>query len=121
MYIISRCCTGMRCRYRHNGYLRKIATQMGEVEDFIAVCPEQDGGLPTPREGCSIVGGRVIGRRTGTDYTDEYRRGAERVLDIAKRNNVSRAYLLHGSPSCGADYGITAELLKANGIEVISI
>lgn len=121
MYMISRCCVGMRCRYRHNGYLRQIAVRMGEGEDFVAVCPEQDGGLPTPREGCSVIGGRVVGRRTGTDYTAQYRAGAQRALDVALALGINRAYLLHGSPSCGLGYGITAALLQAHGIEVIAI
>lgn len=121
MFLISRCCVGMACRYRHNGYLRKIAREIGECDNFLAVCPEQMGGLPTPREGCTIQAGRVVGRKTGRDYTAQYRAGAEQTLALCIRNQITHAYLLANSPSCGAGYGVTARLLSAHGIEVTPI
>lgn len=118
MFLISRCCVGMACRYRGTGYLRVIAQKIGKGEDFLAVCPEQLGGLPTPREGCSVCKGRVVGRRTGTDYTPEYKIGAEKTLEMCRNNGITTAYLLKNSPSCGKDYGLTALLLERNGITV---
>jgi len=121
MFLISRCCVGMPCRYRHNGHLRKVAIQLGSNEDFLAVCPEQLGGLPTPREGCNVVSGRVIGRKSGTDYTAAYEHGAHLTLALAQANNIKRAFLLSESPSCGNGYGITALLLTRHGIKITPI
>ena len=121
MILISRCCTGPKCRYRHVGFYRKFVAEVAEKENFIALCPEQMGGLPTPREGCSIIGGRAIGRKTGKDFTAEYIKGASKTLEICKALNINKAYLLKNSPSCGKDYGLTAKLLEKNGIEIIPV
>ena len=121
MFLVSRCCAGAKCRYRHNGFFRKFLAEAGEHEDFIALCPEQMGGLPTPREGCEVRGSRVLGRRTGTDFTAQYKKGAEETLRLCKRLNITRAYLLKNSPSCGEGYGLTAKLLKKNGIDIIPV
>lgn len=119
--LVSECCVGVRCRYRHNGYARKIIDKIGQECDILAVCPEVAGGLPTPREGCEVRDGRVIGRRTGRDYTAEYTDGAQQALDKCHTLNVRRAYLLRHSPSCGVGYGLTALLLADQGIEIIPI
>ena len=67
--LVSECCVGVRCRYRHNGYARKIIDKIGQEYDILAVCPEVAGGLPVPREGCEVRDDHVVGRRTGRDYT----------------------------------------------------
>ena len=121
MVLISKCCAGIKCRYRHNGFFRQFLEALGEEQDFIAVCPEMKGGLPLPREGCSVVGRKVIGRKTGTDFTEEYTEGAKHALSVCKKNGIKMAYLLSNSPSCGKGYGLTAKLLEKNGIEVIAV
>ena len=121
MILISRCCTGSKCRYRHVGFFRKFVAKVAEFEDFIALCPEQMGGLPTPREGCGIIEGRAIGRKTGKDYTAPYLKGARETLEICDSLNIKTAYLLKGSPSCGKGYGLTARLLEKHGIKVIPV
>ncbi|MFP3869030.1 MAG: DUF523 domain-containing protein [Desulfobacteraceae bacterium] len=122
MVLVSKCCAGVKCRYNRKGFCRKIVTELGLTEDFIAVCPEVLGGLPTPREGCNVVNGnRVKGRRTGKDFTEAYMVGARKTLEICRANGIRKAYLLANSPSCGKGYGITARLLEAQGIEVIPI
>jgi len=122
MVLISKCCVGVKCRYRHNGFWRKFVAEVGEVEDFIAVCPEMLGGLPLPREGCNVTkSGQVVGRRTRKDYTTNYQYGAQATLEICQRNGIKCAYLLKNSPSCGAEYGLTAKLLAAHGIEIIPV
>ena len=129
MFLISRCCTGARCRYKGTGYLRKIFLNINQHEDYLAICPEELGGLPTPREGCfiqrSIIKGvqryQVLGRRTRTNYTYQYVTGAKRTLMLCQKLGIRKAYLLKGSPACGIGYGITAMMLKEHGIEVIPI
>lgn len=121
MILISRCCTGSKCRYRHIGFYRKFVAKVAEFEDFIALCPEQMGGLPTPREGCNIIDNRAIGRKTGADFTSQYKKGAIETLEICKKLKIRRAFLLKNSPSCGIGYGLTAKLLEKNGIEIIPV
>ena len=89
------------------------------------------GGLPTPRTPSERRGACVV-RKDGRDVTAEYRRGAECALETAQREGVLAAVLKERSPSCGsgeiydgtftgaltAGDGVTAELLKANGITV---
>ena len=121
MILVSKCCAGIPCRYKNNGYLRGFLHKVGMEHDFIAICPEQLGGLPTPREGCLVRGDQVLGRQTGFDFTPQYEDGARQALDICRRNGITQAYLLRSSPSCGKAYGVTAKLLEENGITVIPV
>ncbi len=121
MILISKCCCGVKSRYRHMGYFRKFVAQLGEEHDFVAFCPETAGGLPIPREGCSVIDDRIIGRRTGKDYTFEYTRGAVKALELCQKLDIKQAYLLKNSPSCGRAYGVTAKLLEEHGVEVIPV
>ncbi len=110
---------------------------------LIPVCPEQLGGCATPRlpaeildgEGQDVLEGmaKVI-RKDGVDISGEFKKGAEEVLKIAQLLNVDLAILKARSPSCGAGNiydgtfsgklkkgnGVTAEILKSNGIKVIT-
>lgn len=120
MVIVSECCTGVCCRYNGRGVVKKRVESLSE--EYIVVCPEVMGGLPTPREGCDVTrAGTVIGRKTGRDYTAAYLRGARRVLRLCHQHSVKKAYLLRNSPSCGKGYGLTAKLLESHGIKVIAI
>ncbi len=133
MLIISACLAGIPCRY--NGESKpypQIMTLLKEGK-AIPLCPEQLGGLSTPREPCEIIGNRVISK-TGTDVTDKFIKGAEIILDIAKLCNCKTAILKANSPSCGSNEiydgtfsgklidgdGVTANLLKENGIKVFT-
>lgn len=128
MFAVSRCCAGAQCRYRHTGYYRKFMPQLSEREDFVTVCPEQLGGLPTPREGCIVIAssnghpyGRVLGRKTKTDYSTEYYAGARRALGILQALDIHTAYLLRSSPACGLDYGVFAKMCVKAGVVVIPV
>ena len=130
--LVSRCLLGEPCRYDGRSVpvpqLEKLR-QAGHV--LIPVCPEVLGGLPTPRTPSERRGACVV-RKDGRDVTAEYRRGAECALETARREGVLAAVLKERSPSCGsgeiydgtftgaltAGDGVTAELLKANGITV---
>ncbi len=107
------------------------------------VCPEEEGGLGTPRPAAEIVGGdghdvlagraRVV-TRAGRDVTEEYVRGAHVALERARREGVGSTLLKARSPSCGkgciydgsfsrsqrAGDGVTAALLIQQGIEVLT-
>ncbi len=100
--------------------------------ELIAVCPECDGGLPTPRIPSERCGKRVL-NQNGQDVTDAYFLGARRALEAALAHGCTLAILKERSPSCGSGKiydgtfsralidgdGVTAEVLKQNGIEVI--
>ena len=114
--LISMCSIGIPCQYRARSFRRQIVDQHMDKYFLIPVCPEQLGGLSTPRSACRLDGGKVIGK-DGKDYTEQYQKGAEVVLKIAKMYCVKKAYLKKGSPSCGVG-GLTRELLKKSGIRV---
>ena len=129
--LVSACLLGIGCRYDCKIKANEKVVALSEKETLIPVCPEQLGGRPTPRKPVEISNGHVL-EKDGTDHTDEFIKGAEEVLKIAKLNNIKKAILKSNSPSCGFGKvydgtfskaltdgnGITAELLIKNGIEI---
>lgn len=125
-YLVSACLVGLRTRY--DGQCKTNHRCLTELADgfWIPVCPEQLGGLPTPRTAAALVGGdglavlagqaRVITRR-GEDVTLPFRAGAEQVLAVARLQPISAVFLKGGSPSCGVNglLGVTAALLLREG------
>jgi uncharacterized protein YbbK (DUF523 family) len=96
---------------------------------WIPICPEQLGGLPTPREAADIVGGNgidVLGgkaqvvTKSGIDLTAKFILGAEQVLRIARSQHIGTAFLKARSPSCAVHgrIGVTAALLQLHGIQL---
>ena len=83
------------------------------------VCPEQLGGLATPRSPAERQGERIIAK-TGVDVTDQYHRGAEEALKIYRLLGCEAAVLKERSPSCGSgeiyDGTFTGTLLSGNGV-----
>jgi len=131
--LVSACLAGENVRWHgrkvpYSSCLRKFLKENPDVQ-LIPVCPEQLGGLPTPRPPVKSRNGRIYetcedkARRdevTGDDVTDAFVAGAQATLAIAKHYCCTRAILLKTSPSC-ARTGITGKLLLENGIEVISV
>lgn len=129
--LVSACLLGENCKYSGGNNYSPAAAALAERFELIPVCPEQLGGLPTPRVPAERVGDRVL-TRDGADVTDAYRLGAEKTLETALANGVKRAALQERSPSCGcgtvydgtfsgtltAGRGVTAALLEKNGVEV---
>ncbi|WP_432735151.1 DUF523 domain-containing protein [Maridesulfovibrio sp. FT414] len=131
MYIVSGCLAGLCCRY--DGRDNADERVMGLVREgrAVPVCPEQLGGLPTPRPACEIVSNRVLTEK-GVDVTDNFLRGAEECLKLAKMVGARKAILKARSPSCGSGMvydgtfssklvegdGLFAAILKREGIEV---
>lgn len=136
---ISACLLGVRCRYdgghnEHPAALRRTATQC-----LIPICPEQLGGLPTPRVPAEIVGGDghdvIAGRarvvdRDGRDITAAFVQGARESLALCKRLRIDTVWLKSHSPSCGVGEihrgdalvpgdGVTAALLAGEGLTVL--
>uniref|UniRef100_A0A6H1Z8Y3 Uncharacterized protein n=1 Tax=viral metagenome TaxID=1070528 RepID=A0A6H1Z8Y3_9ZZZZ len=119
--IISMCCLGIPCQYKPGRHIKKdrIAWLM-ERYTLIPICPEQLGGLPTPRPACHLSGYYVIGR-DGEDYTAAYKRGAELTLDVCNFFGAGRAFMKRLSPSCDSVRGITALFLRGAGIRVLGV
>jgi uncharacterized protein YbbK (DUF523 family) len=101
---------------------------------MVPVCPEQLGGLPTPRVPAEIQNDGKVLKESGEDVTEIFLKGAKEVLQLAKLYKIKFAVLKEGSPSCGSHFvydgtfnatkikgeGIAAGLLRKNGIKVFS-
>lgn len=141
--LVSACLAGCECRYDGRANPAKKVSELVEQGRAVQVCPEEDGGLATPRPAAEIVGGDghdVLDGRAkvmtsdGSDVTAAYIRGAEEALATAKEAGATKAILKSRSPSCGkgAIYdgtfsrtrvegdGVTAALLARNGIDVVT-
>lgn len=139
--LVSACLLGVRCRY--DGGSRPCAHLIERLKGIaaVAVCPEQLGGLPTPRPRQRLVGGDghdvVAGRarvvnELGEDVTDAFLRGAEETVRLARLLGVEVAYLKGRSPSCGLGLvdvegtwrqgdGVAAAALRDEGIRVLRV
>ena len=98
--IVSGCLLGCDCRYKGDNCKCEELLALAENHTLIPVCPEQLGGLSTPRDPAEIVGDKVISNH-GKDVTYEYTKGAEMALYIAKTNNANAVVFKANSPSCG--------------------
>lgn len=129
--LVSACLLGENCKYSGGNNYSPAVAALGERYELIPVCPEVLGGLPTPRVPSERTGEQVMGR-DGTDVTAAFRLGAERALETALAQGITRAVLKERSPSCGSGQiydgaftgrvipgqGVTAELLSARGLAV---
>ncbi len=131
--LVSACLYGECTKYdgANNILKHPLFMKWKNMGELIPVCPEVLGGLSTPRPCSEIKDGRVINTE-GQDVTDNFNRGAEEALKIARENGVTFAILKQSSPSCGckkiydgtfsgnkiSGMGVTARLLTDNGIVV---
>ncbi|SCZ77560.1 DUF523 domain-containing protein [Acidaminobacter hydrogenoformans] len=131
---VSACLLGVRCKYDGtSNYAESSVKALADRFTLIPVCPEQLGGLTTPRPPAEIMGGKVVSKE-GADLTAAFERGAEETLALFKLLKVEVAILKEGSPSCGSSLiydgtfsgvklpgaGLTVCKLRENGIPVIS-
>ena len=132
IFLVSACLLGLKTRY-DGKIITSAACRMAVKGGIcIPVCPEQLGGLSTPRTAADMAGGDghdvLAGRsrvifRTGEDVTENFIQGAKQVLKIAERNDIARVYFKAKSPSCGLTpkIGVTAALLQAEGYEIVEM
>ena len=129
--LISACLLGIPCRWHGRRPKRrdKLIERLKKRYVLVPVCPEQLGGMPTPRTGETLDGTgaqvlneglRLIAPETGEDVTPFYINGAKYTLELAEIVGAQRAYLKGGSPSCDRE-AVTGELLKRGGITVIRV
>lgn len=131
-YAVSACLLGENVKYNGGNNLRVALKKLYEMGKCISVCPEVLGGRDIPRKTTEIKDGIVI-EEDGTDVTNQFILGANLSLEKIIMYNVKRVILKAKSPSCGvgivydgsfshtiiAGDGITTQLLKKNGIDVI--
>ena len=137
MIFVSSCLVGINCKYSGgNNYNQKVFDLVKEGK-AIPICPEQLGGLQTPRNPAEIKiidGKKHVIDDKNKDVTENFEKGAKEVLELSKKLNIEKAILQARSPSCGVGKiysgnfdgkliqgnGILAELFIENGIEVIN-
>lgn len=144
MIIVSLCLLGIHSKY--DGSLantNKILLEYAHYGKFLPLCPEQMGGLSTPRFPAEIISGdgtdvlegsAIIKDNQGNDVTREFLRGAQQVIKLMDQFPITAAILKERSPSCGPKeiydgtfsgqtkkgQGVTAALLKSNNIPIYS-
>ncbi len=144
MIIVSACLLGLKVKYDQtdsnaNELLRKYA----HLGKYIPLCPEQLGGLTTPRCVSEIKGGsgedvlagiNKVVTKEGEDVTEQFILGGEQVEKILELSPVTAAILKERSPSCGVNQiydgtfqhvvkegqGVTAALLQQHKILIYS-
>lgn len=130
--LISACFLGIPCRWHGRRAKRRdsLIERLKRRFVLVPVCPEQLGGMPTPRTSETLGGGtgadvldanlRLIAPETGEDVTEYHVNGARYALEIAQVIGARQAYLKGGSPSCDRD-GVAGEVLRRAGVKVIRV
>ena len=133
--LVSACLLGCPTRYDGASKPSEALLRLAENNVLIPVCPEQLGGLSTPRLPSERTpDGEKVLAKNGADVTEQYRRGAETALRIAELNRVDYCVLKSGSPACGSGLiydgsftgrkvpgdGVAAEMLKKAGFRVMT-
>ena len=117
--LVSACLLGVCCRYDGQSKACPAVLELLKDHELIPVCPEQLGGLPTPRPPAEIQGDRVINRE-GIDVTAQYKKGAEEAARLYQLLRCDCAVLKARSPSCGCgeiyDGSFSGALISGNGI-----
>ena len=131
--LVSACLLGVACRYDGASRPNERVLALAREHTLIPLCPEQLGGLPTPRIPSEYDGQRVL-NRAGEDVTEAFHRGASECVRLARLLQADLVILKDKSPSCGVGLrysgrfdgtlaerdGVTAEQLKEAGIPLIS-
>lgn len=119
MILVSACLAGLHCRYDGEEKSNETVIRLVQEGKALPVCPEQLGGLTTPRLPCEIINGRVI-RKDGTDVTAEFARGARECLALAELTGAKFAILKAKSPSCGFgrlyDGSFSGRVIEGDGV-----
>ena len=130
MILVSSCLLGICCRYDGLSKPNDEIIRLAKKGHVIPVCPEQLGGLPTPRPPAYITGGdgfdvlagtaKVLTVRQKTDVTKNFLQGARECEKIAKFFNIKRAIVKSRSPSCGLNLqvGVSTAALILLGIDI---
>lgn len=117
--LVSACLLGIPTRYDGGHSCHAGVMSLSKKHVLIPVCPEQLGGLPTPRPPCELTGGCVVDQ-AGTDKTAAFVSGAEAAMRIYKLCGCEAVILKARSPSCGKgliyDGSFSGKLTKGSGV-----
>ncbi|WP_328592838.1 DUF523 domain-containing protein [Oceanidesulfovibrio marinus] len=130
---VSACLAGMPTRYDGTDRAHPLVARLIAAGKALPLCPEQIGGLPTPRKPYEIRNGVVIAQ-DGDDVTEAFQRGARSAVKLCLQAKVRAAVLQPRSPSCGCDmvydgsfggvlvpgHGVFAGMLLDAGIQVLN-
>ncbi len=139
MIIVSACLLGLNTKYDGKTNAHALIRKYSSSGKFIPVCPEQLGGLPTPRVPVEIIEGTgrevlhgkcIVQGEQGEVVTSEFILGATEVIKIVEMVTVTAAILKERSPSCGVNHiydgsfshrikpgqGVTAAILEEHNI-----
>ena len=133
MKIVIACLAGINCRFDGESRPCQKVIELVEQGKAIPVCPEQLGGLTTPRTAYEKKEDKVF-TKTGDDVTAQFKNGAEEALKIALLANCDEAIVKSKSPSCGSGKvfdgtfsgklingdGVFTKILKENNIKVFT-
>lgn len=131
---VSACLLGENCKYNGGNNYNKKLVNFVESYEVIAMCPEVLGGLVIPRPPAEIVNG-LVRQKNGISVDNEFKKGAQKALNIIKKNKIGLVILQSRSPSCGVNNvydgsftgkfiegkGVFARILEENNIEVIDV
>ena len=132
--MVSACLAGENCKYNGGNNRNGKVLRLMDANEVLTVCPEQMGGLPTPRVPSEIRDG-VVTAKDGRNVDAQFRAGAAKCLEIAKREQPDLIVLQSRSPSCGVKQrydgtftgtlvngaGVTAQLLMDNGFRCVDV
>ncbi len=129
LYLVSACLVGFCTRYDGKTKASQVCLDLLHNTAWVPICPEQLGGLPTPREAADIINGNgddvLAGRcqvvtKSGINVSEQFIKGANQVLLLAKSQRISGVFLKSGSPSCAVTgtSGVTASLLRQHGFSL---
>lgn len=122
MILVSSCLIGLKCRYDGSKKADSEVMKYLEGKEYLPVCPEQMGGLATPRYPAEIITNNPlkIVNNHGDDVTANFVEGANQVLEIIKDRNITLAILKAKSPSCGSeavyDGTFSSKLISGEGV-----
>ncbi|WP_031482947.1 DUF523 domain-containing protein [Maridesulfovibrio frigidus] len=118
MIIVSGCLAGINCKYNGEDSSDERVIELVKKGKAVPVCPEQFGGLPTPRPACEIFENKVVTQQ-GVDLSENFLRGAEEGVKLAKLVGAKKAILKSRSPSCGCgqiyDGSFGGKLIEGDG------
>ena len=129
LWLVSSCLVGLKTRY--DGKIKPDESCLQFLKDkyWIPVCPEQLGGLATPRDAAEIIGGNghdvhrgkaIVRTEAGVDVSAEFIKGANQVLQMTRQQKITGMCVKARSPSCGLHelLGVTSSLLVSIGVEL---
>lgn len=119
LIIVSACLCGIKCRYNGKDNCIEEVKDLVNHGKAIPLCPEILGGLSVPRQPCEMFENIIIDKN-GIEYTEQFEKGANVIVELAQQLKVKEAILKSNSPSCGFgriyDGTFSKKLIQGNGI-----